>query len=73
MILIGYNTPKFLNICEEISLCFVYLFSAKDATDAFELEHHSDEARELMKSFYVGQYLDVRIFKKNLTYIFRSI
>lgn len=36
------------------------IFSAKDATKAFELQHHSDEARELMKSFYVGQYLDVR-------------
>ncbi|XP_061183765.1 E3 ubiquitin-protein ligase HERC2-like isoform X1 [Saccostrea echinata] len=33
-------------------------FAAEDATEAFELEHHSDEARELMKSFYVGQYLD---------------
>lgn len=36
------------------------LFLAKDATKAFEMQHHSDEARELMKSFYVGQYLDVR-------------
>ncbi|XP_065932279.1 E3 ubiquitin-protein ligase HERC2 isoform X6 [Magallana gigas] len=33
-------------------------YAAKDATKAFELQHHSDEARELMKSFYVGQYLD---------------
>lgn len=43
---------------------FVFdFFSAKDATKAFELQHHSDEARELMKSFYVGQYLDVRIWQ----------
>nr|XP_022328228.1 E3 ubiquitin-protein ligase HERC2-like isoform X2 [Crassostrea virginica] len=33
-------------------------YAAQDATKAFELQHHSDEARELMKSFYVGQYLD---------------
>lgn len=39
---------------------FVKFFLAKDATKAFEMQHHSDEARELMKSFYVGQYLDVR-------------
>lgn len=40
-------------------ICEIY-FLAKDATKAFEMQHHSDEARELMKSFYVGQYLDVR-------------
>lgn len=40
-------------------ICEIF-FLAKDATKAFEMQHHSDEARELMKSFYVGQYLDVR-------------
>lgn len=40
-------------------ICEIF-FLAKDATKAFEMQHHSDEAREMMKSFYVGQYLDVR-------------
>ncbi|KAJ8297784.1 hypothetical protein KUTeg_024315 [Tegillarca granosa] len=32
--------------------------AACDATEAFELAHHSDEAREMMQAFFVGQYLD---------------
>ncbi|KAK3100706.1 hypothetical protein FSP39_024049, partial [Pinctada imbricata] len=33
-------------------------YAARDGTEAFELENHSDHAREMMKAYYVGQYLD---------------
>ena len=37
--------------------------SGQDATDAFETIHgHSDEAKEMMQAFCVGQYVDVSFF-----------
>ncbi|KAL5011340.1 hypothetical protein ScPMuIL_009891 [Solemya velum] len=33
-------------------------YAGRDATIAFENFHHSDEAREMMQAFYVGQYID---------------
>lgn len=38
-----------------------FLFTACDATAAFELVHHNEEARQMMKGLYVGQYVDVCI------------
>ena len=34
-------------------------FAGRDASAAFEAAHHSDEAREMMQVFFVGQYVDV--------------
>ena len=36
--------------------------AAKDATTGFEDAHHSEEAREMMQAFFVGQYIDVSTF-----------
>ncbi|XP_059157195.1 E3 ubiquitin-protein ligase HERC2-like isoform X2 [Physella acuta] len=33
-------------------------WAGRDASLAFETAHHSDEARDLMNCFYVGQYID---------------
>lgn len=38
-----------------------YIYSAKDASEAFEAVNHSAEARELMKKYCVGNYVDVNI------------
>ena len=34
--------------------------AARDATERFEAAHHSQDAREMMKTYFVGQYIDVR-------------
>lgn len=39
------------------------IFLVKDVIKVFELQYYLDEVRELMKFFYVGQYLDVRILQ----------
>lgn len=31
----------------------------RDASEAFESAHHTEEAREMLQAFYVGQYIDV--------------
>ncbi len=36
-------------------------YAARDATQAFEAAHHSEEAREMMQAFFVGNYIDVNI------------
>ncbi|KAK7486952.1 hypothetical protein BaRGS_00021768, partial [Batillaria attramentaria] len=33
-------------------------YAGRDASHAFEGAHHSEEAREMMQAFYVGQYVD---------------
>ncbi|XP_048243824.1 E3 ubiquitin-protein ligase HERC2-like isoform X1 [Haliotis rufescens] len=33
-------------------------YAGRDASSAFEAAHHSEEAREMMMAFYVGQYVD---------------
>ena len=39
-------------------LCY---FAARDATDDFNAAHHSDEAKEMMQNFFIGNYVDVSI------------
>ena len=33
--------------------------AAQDATSAFEATHHSEEARDMMARYFVGNYVDV--------------
>ncbi len=42
-------------------------FSGQDATEEFEqLHEHSDEAKEMMQAFCIGQYVDVSILDQEL-------
>ncbi len=43
----------------------IFFFSGRDATEVFESLNHSEEAREMMTQFHVGQYVDV----SNLLYM----
>ena len=36
-----------------------WLFTARDASEAFEACHHSIEAREMLRTFLIGNFLDV--------------
>ena len=36
-------------------------FLARDATDDFNATHHSDEAKEKMQTFFIGNYVDVSV------------
>ena len=36
--------------------------AGRDASHVFESVHHSEEAREMMQAFYVGQYVDVSMW-----------
>ena len=37
------------------------LFTARDASEAFEACHHSIEAREMLRTFLIGNFLDVSV------------
>lgn len=41
-------------------------YAGQDATAAFENAHHSLEAREMLQAFYVGQYVEVRVFSMHI-------
>lgn len=56
----------FLWIKDRISCC-VCTFPGKDATDDFEDVGHSDNARDMLKDFYVGE-IDASTIPKKTTY-----